>query len=235
VVLGHLAHEGVGLAVVGLLAAGLGLVIARRQPGNRIAWLLLVFGVVIAFYQDAAGYSVWDYHFHRGTLPVGPAAVVVTSELWSTPFLVLPLIILLFPGGRLPSRWRIVLWAYLGLCALITAALLAAGASQVSSAPIVVDGKGQLVNNSGPTGVLGIAYVILLVAVPVFWVSFVVRQVLSWRRATGERRAQLKWLMAGSAATVIGLAGAVHHALEPVHVSLWISPQTGGKGLLARS
>jgi hypothetical protein len=31
--------------------------------------------------------------------------------------------------------------------------------------------------------------------------------VLSWRRATGERRAQLKWLMAGSMATVIGLAG----------------------------
>jgi hypothetical protein len=35
----------------------------------------------------------------------------------------------------------------------------------------------------------------------------VARQVLSWRRATGERRAQLKWLMAGSAASVIGLAG----------------------------
>jgi hypothetical protein len=41
----------------------------------------------------------------------------------------------------------------------------------------------------------------------VFWASFVTRQVLSWRRATGERRAQLKWLMAGSVATVIGLAG----------------------------
>ena len=35
----------------------------------------------------------------------------------------------------------------------------------------------------------------------------VTRQILSWRRATGERRAQLKWLMAGSMATVIGLAG----------------------------
>jgi hypothetical protein len=35
----------------------------------------------------------------------------------------------------------------------------------------------------------------------------VLRQVLSWRRASGERRAQLKWLMAGSATAVIGLAG----------------------------
>ena len=42
-----------------------------------------------------------------------------------------------------------------------------------------------------------------------FWVLFVARQVLSWRQASGERRAQLKWLMAGAAATVIGLAGTV--------------------------
>ena len=47
---------------------------------------------------------------------------------------------------------------------------------------------------------------IAFLTVPVFWVLFVTRQVLSWRRATGERRAQLKWLMAGSAITVIGLA-----------------------------
>ena len=49
-------------------------------------------------------------------------------------------------------------------------------------------------------------WLIAFLTVPVFWVLFVARQVLSWRRATGERRAQLKWLMAGSAATVIGLA-----------------------------
>ena len=48
---------------------------------------------------------------------------------------------------------------------------------------------------------------VFAVALPVFWVSFVVRQVLSWRRATGERRQQLKWLMSGAAVTVAGLAG----------------------------
>jgi hypothetical protein len=72
---------------------------------------------------------------------------------------------------------------------------------------IVVTSKGQLVGNSGPAGALGFVLVIAFLAVPVFWVSFVARQVLSWRRASGERRAQLKWLMAGSAASVIGLAG----------------------------
>ncbi len=49
--------------------------------------------------------------------------------------------------------------------------------------------------------------VALILALPVFWVSFVARQVLSWRRATGERRQQLKWLMSGAAVTVLALAG----------------------------
>ncbi len=154
-------------------------------------------------------YAVLDYHFHHGTLPLGPAAAVVASELWSSMFLLLPLVILLFPDGGLPSRWRRVLRAYLAVCALITAFWLAGGAWEVSQAPVVVDGKGQLVNNPGPPGVPAIVFLIVLAAIPLFWVSFVLRQVLSWRRATGERRAQLKWLLAGSAAAVVGLAGTV--------------------------
>ena len=39
--------------------------------------------------------------------------------------------------------------------------------------------------------------------------SFVVHQVLSWRRATGERRQQLKWLAFGAAVTIgLGLLAA---------------------------
>jgi hypothetical protein len=134
-------------------------------------------------------------------------AVVIASELWIVIFLVLPMVILLFPDGQLPPRWRQVMRAYLAVCALTVAILLAAGASQVSGTRIAVTDKGQLVSNPGPTGILGIPFIILLIAVAVFWASFVARQILSWRRATGERRAQLKWLMAGGTVTVIGLGG----------------------------
>src|SRR6202043_1128252 len=99
--------------------------------------------------------------------------------------------------GTLPPRWRMVCRAYLALCALITAILLVGGAWQMSGTRIVVQRNGQNVNNSSPPGALGWVLVIAFLAVPVFWVLFVARQVLSWRRATGERRAQLKWLMAG--------------------------------------
>jgi hypothetical protein len=204
-----IGKPGNSLSVLALLIAVLGLVIARRQPGNSIAWLLLGFSALTVFYDDAADYAVLDYHFHHGRLPLGPGAAVIASELWSSMFLLLPLIILLFPDGRLPSRWRLVLRAYLADCALFTAILLANGAWAVNTAPIVVDGKGQLVNQPGAPGVPQIVFIVLFAAAPVFWMSFVLRQVLSWRRAAGERRAQLKWLMTGGAAAVAGITGAV--------------------------
>jgi hypothetical protein len=196
-----------GLVLFGVLAAALGWLITRRQPGNRIGLLLVGFGALLVFYEDAAGYAVADYHVHRGTLPLGFPAVLIASELWSALLLMPPLIILLFPDGRLPPRWRLVCRAYLAVCALITAILLGGGASQMSGTRIVVQRNGQNVNNPFPGGVLGLVLLTGIIAVAVFWLSFVARQVLSWRRAAGERRAQLKWLMAGSVATVVGLAG----------------------------
>jgi hypothetical protein len=195
------------LALFGVLAAVLGLLIARRQPGNRIGLLLTGFGALLVFYENAARYAVADYTVHHGTLPLGLPAVLIASELWSGLFLMPPLIVLLFPDGMPPPRWRMVARAYLAVCALIIAILLANGAWQMRGARIEVQNNGQLVNNPGPSGALGFVLVVAFVAVLVFWVLFAIRQILSWRRATGERRAQLKWLMAGSVATIIGLAG----------------------------
>jgi hypothetical protein len=206
--IGILARKPVDpLALLGVLVAALGLLIARRQPGNRIGLLLTGFGALLVFYEDAARYSVADYDVHHGTLPLGFPAVLIASELWSGLFLLPPLIILLFPDGTLPLRWRTVSRVYLALCSLIIAILLGSGAWQIQGTRIAVQSNGQLVDNSGPSGALGFMLLAAFLAVPVFWASFVTRQILSWRRATGERRAQLKWLMAGSVATVIGLAG----------------------------
>ena len=200
-------HPFDGFVFFGVLAAVLGWLIIRRQPGNRIGLLLVGFGALLVFYADAADYAVLDYHLHHGILPFGFPAVLIASELWSAPFLMPPLIILLFPDGTLPPRWRMVCRAYLAVCALIIAILLGGGAWLMRGTRIVVQGNGQLVGHSSPVGALGFVVLIGFLTVPVFWVFFVARQVLSWRRATGERRAQLKWLMAGSAASVIGLAG----------------------------
>jgi hypothetical protein len=155
---------------------------------------------------DVGRYAVFDYHFHHGNLPFGPAAALVATGLWTGTFLVLPLVILLFPDGRLPRRWRLVLWAYLADAGLVAAYFLGAAAWAMTRQPVAVDSAGQLIKQPNPPEVTAVA-VALIAALPVFWALFVARQVFSRRRATGERRQQLKWLMSGAAVTVVGLGG----------------------------
>ena len=114
--LSELVRRGRRVRLVSFLALAVpGVVIARRQPTNPIGWILIGIGVGLAFYTDVEAYAVLDYHFHHGDLPLGPAAVLVASNLWIGLFLALPLVILLFPDGRLSRRWRMVLWAYLAV------------------------------------------------------------------------------------------------------------------------
>jgi hypothetical protein len=113
-----------------------------------------------------------------------------------------------------PGRWRQVLWAYLADAGLVAAYFLGAAAWAMSRQPTAVDGAGQLIKQPNPPGLAAVA-VVLIAALPVFWVLFVARPVLSWRRATGDRRQQLKWLMSGAAITVLGLAGVFGFASVP--------------------
>jgi hypothetical protein len=56
---------------------------------------------------------------------------------------------------------------------------------------------------SGGSAWLSTVEAVVLPVLVVFWALFVFRQVLAWRQAGGERRQQLKWLMAGTAVTIV--------------------------------
>jgi hypothetical protein len=49
----------------------------------------------------------------------------------------------------------------------------------------------------------------LLLLLAGYWLAFVLRQVLSWRRADGEHRQQLKWLMIGAIMCLAAIAIAI--------------------------
>jgi len=75
-------------------------------------------------------------------------------------------------------------------------------------------------NPAGSSAWLGSVETVILPVMAVFWLVFVARQVASWRRADGERRQQLKWLMSGAAVcmaaiTIIGVGGTLDTSASP--------------------
>jgi hypothetical protein len=191
-----------------LAFGGVGVVVARRQPGNRIGWLLLGFIMSLGLYAVAGLYAVLDYRLgHRG-LPLAPVAVVLANTLWLPALASAPLIILLFPDGQLPApRWRWVLWAYAGLIACVLTVTVAQPIAAVAGHDIRLDPTGNLTSSgqlsgwlANPPGWISAVVVLSLAGISL---SAVGRQVLSWRRAAGVRREQLKWLAFGAAVTVV--------------------------------
>ena len=194
-----------GIAIV-VMYAGVGLVVARRQPRNPIGWLLLVFIALYVLGAGAVEYAVLAYSLgHRG-LPLAPAAVVLDT-LQAPSLALFPPVILLFPDGRLASRrWRRVLWAYAVLTAYVSAVSVAQGIAAVAGHDIHLGTNGNLTSTGQLGGWLANPptwlVVPVLASIAAIGLSFVARQVLSWRRAGGERRQQLKWLASGAVVVV---------------------------------
>ena len=114
--------------------------------------------------------------------------------------------ILLFPDGRLPSRfWRWALRVWCAAFAVLLVALVVATAGALAAHPIRIDTSGGLVALDNPVGWFAVVNHGCLIVLLVLSVAFIGRQVLSWRRSSGERRQQLKWLASGAAVSIVSL------------------------------
>ena len=205
---GQLSVLGSGPIVpVAVVYAAVGFVVARRQPGNPIGWILITFIAVFLLEGVAGGYATLYYRFGHHGLPLAPIAVLLTP-LWAPALLLFPVVILLFPDGRLTARrWRWVLRAYVVAGALASAAVFAPAVTAVVRHDVRIDAAGNLISTGRPHGgPLAAAGVLVLGLILVIVLSFVAHQVLSWRRAEGERRQQLKWLATGAAVTIAVIA-----------------------------
>ena len=231
---------GVAWLVFGLAFTAVGVVVARREPRNPMGWLLLGAALAIQVGSDAPAYAYLDYKTHHGSLPLGHVAVLL-SAAWSYGFLIVPLIIFLFPDGRLGSRWRWLLRVYLAVCAGFIAGTLGLAVEDFSLR-LPVDGSGNLVGLGNPSAAKGWFG-------PVFFAGFgscfllsivaVVYQALRYRRASGERRQQLKWLGVGGATCVVFFLTTVLWSNAPAifgdlffPLALTALPLTMGVGIL---
>jgi hypothetical protein len=77
--------------------------------------------------------------------------------------------------------------------ALASAAVFSPAVTAVARHDVHIDAFCDVISTGrSHGGLLAVAEVLGLVLILVIWLSFVAHQVLSWRRAAGERRQQLK-------------------------------------------
>ena len=207
----HVAHQltvanyVVTTAVVFAFAVA-GAIVAYHQPRNAIGWLLLGAGAFLAVNDLASDYSVLAYRIHHGGLPLGPLAVLAQPS-WAPGIVCIAMSILLFPDGRLPAgRWRWGLWAFLALGALWLGGAFSIAINAIAGHTIHVNPGGDLAIIDHPTGgaawwgYVQDAFFPALALSALLWLA---RQVLIFRRARGEQRQRLKWLISGVAISVL--------------------------------
>jgi len=182
-----------------------GLLVARRQRGNAIGWILLVAGVSAGFSGFVQEYATRAVVIAPGSLPGAIALAWVASWTWG--FFSGPLLTLLpqlFPTGRpLGRRWVPLLWCGVGF---IPGVFVLFGLR-----PGPAENAEFIDNPLALGGALADARVALEGPLNLFLVATVVASVLvlglRFHRARGTERQQLKWV--AGAAALVAFAAAV--------------------------
>lgn len=193
-----------------------GVLIASKRPRNPFGWLFCVAGL-------AQGVTSLGYEYVVAALassghgPPGGAWVIwLASWTWVLHIGVIPIVLLLFPDGRLLSRrWG----ALVGLALTATAALLVSQALRPGS--LTPDAPASLLAVvENPVGIAGTAQAFETVNVlssallDLVLVAGVVGLMVRFRRARGDERQQLKWL--ASVAVFLPVTIAVNNLLPGV-------------------
>jgi hypothetical protein len=205
-------HSGSGVYGAFFLYGVVGFVVAWRRPGNRLGWIFVGLAVALALSAAGGPYAIADYWVRHGTLPLGWVAMLA-QPAWAPGIVLAGVAVLLFPDGTPASRLlRWVLWLYLvpALLWMVSAYVLTAGA--IIGHDIRVDAGGNLLAlDNGPSspGWWNVLQVVVFITFALAFLLSLAGQVVSYRRSSGERRQQLKWLLGGLAACLAGAVTAI--------------------------
>ena len=175
-----------------MTSSTVGTLVASRQPRNPIGWLFLGLSLCVVLGVMGEDYPIYAIRTNPGSLPAPEWMLWVSGWTFGIAGAAVPLIILLFPSGTVPSRrWRPLPWLLVGgtLWALAWYAVEPRGLSPT---------PGLTVRNPvAIEGIRGIASPLITAGTIVAIVSAIacfVGLVLRFRRSRGEERQQLRWL-----------------------------------------
>ncbi|MDQ6936664.1 MAG: sensor histidine kinase, partial [Actinomycetota bacterium] len=173
-----------------------GAVIARNRPSNPIGWLFVADGVGHA---TAAVMAPAAQALHDADASIVGQRAALTVLQWSWPWsigLLLPVALLLFPDGRLPSpRWRLVLILVVATAPLFVVEVGTDPARLRSNLPSAYLTLG---NHAGLVPLWVIGELRTSAALACALVGLVVR----YRRADESQRQQLMWLLLAAMAVL---------------------------------
>ena len=179
------------LAVLSLAFLTVGAFLAGRRPGNAVGWLLLGWGMVMAFGSLTGAYVDRGLVRDPGSVPGANWAAWAEAVVWHPAFGLLAFLLLLFPHGRLLSRrWRPFAWFTV---AVYLALALSAAFSPAAVHLYYPQATPPVRLPVAPAA--DIAFGVLLLGQLLLLATAVVSLVLRLRRATGEERQQVKWFV----------------------------------------
>ena len=167
----------------------MGALVAAHAPRNPLGWIFLAIALVPVANGAAENYTYQGLVHHPGSLPGAVAAGWWYSWSWYPTLILIAVVPLLYPTGRVPSRrWRPLLWLLLGCGSLLTLSVMLY--------PGALDGDDKLPDNPVGVGflrssaswlshVVGGGTAVALVGV---FVSVVVR----FHGSRGDERQQMK-------------------------------------------
>ena len=175
-----------------------GLIVLRRQPDNRIGWLLLGIGMLWGLVLLGDNYATYGLVVDPGSLPAPDIVAALNEGTWVPGIgLMGTFLILLYPDGHLPSpHWRPVAWVSAITIVLLGFAVdLSPGSMEESPVPTM---ENPIAWEAAEPVVNAVTFVFFPM-LPLCIVACAVALVRRFRRSRGVERLQLKWLAAAGA------------------------------------
>ena len=181
---------GVFTCSAGLLALAGAVPILVRYPRHLVAWVMAATGIVWCLDGLAESWSAFGIA-REPDLPLTGFAVWFVAQLGAVLLVGLPMVLALYPDGRLlPGRWRRVGQLTVVMAFALPAALAFAPADLLGL-PAETGMPELPLSDDVASVVLGVTRVVTLLALPLAVLLVFVRH----RRAEGVERTRLRWLV----------------------------------------